>query len=200
MSRYVPSFVFLLGMATNRLALPWMILRSRTTKQSSKMIVAYPFSFSLSDTGKTFTSVIRIRRPPVLALDAPRDEDPSPRSPAASRRQLPPGLPRRLRRREQAEHGRTAPRHPGREGPGPKKFPLDFPDLRPILPPGLLEVVPQRRGHVPEGPVRRDLRRGGRVPRQPPKPRVPLPGREAEGRAHDDGVERHLPRDRRQAL
>ena len=59
-SRYEPSRVFLLGIAMNRPLVPWMTLRSRTTKQSSKMIVAYPFSFSLSDTGKTFTSVIRI--------------------------------------------------------------------------------------------------------------------------------------------
>src|SRR5659263_283183 len=108
MSRYVPSFVFLLGMATNRLALPWMILMSRTTKQSSKMIVAYPFSFSLSDTGKTFTSVIRIlaSSPSHKVLDASRDEEPSPFSPVAACRQFPLRRPRRGFRREEAEHGR----------------------------------------------------------------------------------------------
>jgi len=55
----VPSFLFLLGIATKRPPFPSMIFRSRTMKQSSKMIVAYPFSRS-SETGNTRTSVIFI--------------------------------------------------------------------------------------------------------------------------------------------
>src|SRR5512140_3448671 len=185
MSLYVPSFVFLLGMATNRLVFPWMILRSRTTKQSSKMIVAYPFSFSLSDTGKTFTSVIRILASSP-SLNASRDEEPSSFYPVVACRQFPPRLPRRAFRREEAEPRRSAPRQPRRRRSRGDQFATDRRDLRMRGAPRRLEIVPDNGRQVRKRPERRDAATGRGIARFAPEPRVPLPRRKPEGGAHDD--------------
>src|SRR5678816_427208 len=49
-------------MATNSPAVPWITLRSRTTKHPSSVMLTYAFSFS-SSTGKIFTSVMSMAAP-----------------------------------------------------------------------------------------------------------------------------------------
>src|SRR5882672_8595955 len=129
MSRNVPFFLFLLGIEMNSPLLPWIILMSLTTKQSSMMIETNAFSFS-SSTGKTRTSVIsmagaslRSGNPPVsveshaspivLTVDRHAAHDHEPRRAQISQRPF-----RGDRGPEDSEYGRAASGHRSGRRPG----------------------------------------------------------------------------------